>query len=779
MSGAASSETVAMRVRGIVQGVGFRPTVWRMARAFGLHGDVRNDAEGVLIRLCGPPAGLDGFRRALESAPPPLARIVSVEISQLPGPLAEGFVIVESARGDARTQVAPDARTCEACATEIANPANRRFGYALTNCTHCGPRLSILRGIPYDRVRTTMAPFPMCDACLAEYRDPEDRRFHAEPIACPACGPVATCVALDGAPGVGDIGFAAAILRRGGIIAIKGMGGYQLACDATNAASVSRLRVGKRCEGKPFALMAKSLDVIRNYCSLSADEEHALASSAGPIVLLRERSPKRLPEAIAPGLATLGFMLPTTPLHALLLKDFDCPVVMTSGNISNEPQIIDDAEACDRLAHVASHAVLHGRAIANRIDDSVVRFMAGRPRLLRRARGCAPASIMLPEGFAHAPAILAMGGEVKATFCLLRDGEAILSQHQGDLEHPSAYEDFQKNLGLYAALFDHAPLVVAADAHPEYLSAKLARSMPARLIEVQHHHAHIAACLCENLYPLDGAPVLGIALDGLGWGADGTFWGGEFLLANYRGFDRLATFRPVAMPGGAQAVREPWRNLYAQIATAMGWPVFHASFPRLAVAELLRTKPLATLDAMIARGLNAPLASSCGRLFDAVAAALGLCADRQAYEGEAASLLEALAACSAPDNGIYPFVLADAGGMQILEPAVMWQALFADLAAETPAGIVAARFHRGLTRAIATMAEALAKRARIRTIALSGGCFQNRLLFEGVLQRLQCAGFEVLTHSLVPANDGGISLGQAAIAAGRLIAEDERIAPCA
>ncbi len=782
---AALQRTVEIRVRGRVQGVGFRPTVWRMARKLGLDGDVRNDAHGVLIRLSGRPADLNAFQALLKREPPPLARIESVEVANLPGALPEGFSIVESVGGGAHTQVSPDARICAACEAEIADPANRRFGYALTNCTHCGPRLSIIRSIPYDRARTTMAPFPLCEACLADYRNPADRRFHAEPVACPVCGPRVRCLPLgNSAPEVAgdDIAFAAGRLAQGDIVAIKGLGGYQLACDATDANAVARLRAGKRRDGKPFALMARDLAVVRAYAVLSPQEAAELASPRAPIVLLPARTSPALPDAIAPGLRTLGFMLPTSPLHVLLLRRFDRPLVMTSGNLSDAPQIIDDDEARQGLAGIAAWILTHDRAIANRIDDSVVRFMDKEARVLRRARGYAPAPIALPEGFEAAPEILAMGGELKATFCLVKDGQAIVSQHQGDLENPTTLDDYQKNLDLYRSLFDHKPTVIAADAHPEYLSAKLARAMAEPLIEVQHHHAHIAACLCENGVPLDAAPVLGVALDGIGWGEDATFWGGEFLLADYLGFRRLAALQPVAMAGGEQAIREPWRNLYAHIRAGMGWEAFAAAFGGLEAAALLETKPRATLDSMIAADINAPLASSCGRLFDAVAAALGLCAGRQAYEGDAAGRLEALAeGASAEVQGRYPFTLCapDSNGLRILDPAPMWASLFEDCAAGAAASTVALRFHRGLAEAIAAASQALAADHGFTAVALSGGCIQNRLLFEETARRLRLAGFTVLAHRRVPANDGGLSLGQAAVAAARLIHARKETKPCA
>jgi hydrogenase maturation protein HypF len=686
----------------------------------------------------------------------------------------------------AHTQVAPDAVICPACAIELRDPCQRRYRYPFTNCTHCGPRLSIVNAIPYDRATTTMAGFALCAACRAEYGNPDDRRFHAEPIACPSCGPAAVLVALAGAP-VGathgdDIEVASGLIRGGAIVAIKGLGGYHLACDATNATAVRRLRHRKRRNAKPFALMARDLAVVRRYCAVDAGEERELTGVGGPIVLLRAAGPEQLPDAVAPGLDTLGFMLPTTPLHLLLLQDIESPLVMTSGNLSDEPPIIDDAETRRRLGGIAGYALMHNRDIANRVDDSVVRLMDSAPRVLRRARGFAPGSVRLPSGFEAAPELLAMGAELKATFCLVKDGQAILSQHQGDLEHETVFDDYRKSLGLYRRLFDHAPAALAIDRHPEYLSAKLGRSeaeahgLP--LIEVQHHHAHVAACLAENGHPLEAPAVLGIVLDGLGLGDDGTLWGGEFLLADYRGYQRLARLKPVAMPGGAQAVREPWRNLYAHLAAAIGWHASGAHYSGLDLHTYLSGKPCRALAAMITSRLNAPLASSCGRLFDAVAAALDVCRERQAYEGEAAARLETLAAAAAADERAdlaYTLGISapTEGGLRELDPAPMWRALLFDLADGVAVPTMARRFHRGLALTLVAAAERLAQREcgfpRFDTVALSGGCFQNRLLFESVAAWLREAGFRVLTHREVPTNDGGLSLGQAAIGAATLL----------
>jgi hydrogenase maturation protein HypF len=787
------AQFVAMeiRVRGRVQGVGFRPTVWRIAHELRLSGEVLNDAQGVLVRVGGSESAVAAFVERMEREQPPLGRIDRIETQAFYGDLPDQFRIAESIDGAAHTQVAPDAAICAACATEIIDPFERRFRYPFANCTHCGPRLTIVKGIPYDRARTTMAPFVKCAACAAEYRDAADRRFHAEAIACHACGPKASLIRFDGRVASFDqhsmldsVDAIGNLIQKGEIVAIKGLGGYHLACDATKEDVVARLRQLKRRDAKPFALMARDLDIIRDYCAVDGEEERLLASSSAPIVLLAAQGQKRLPEAIAPGLATLGFMLPTTPLHLLVLQRMNRPVVMTSGNLSDEPQVIDEAAAQARLAGIATHALIHDRAIANRMDDSVARVMAGRARIFRRARGFAPAPLSLPRGFEAAPELLAMGGELKATFCLVKDGEAILSQHQGDLEDVATFDDYRKNLALYAELFGHAPVALVADRHPEYLSSKLARerarSDAVPVIEVQHHHAHVAACLAENNYPIDAPPALGIVLDGLGWGDDGTLWGGEFLLADYRRFERLGTIKPVAMPGGAQAAREPWRNLYAHLMAEMGWAEFAMNFVELEVYDDLSARPRAMLDAMIGRRVNTPMASSCGRLFDAVAAVLNICRERQAYEGEAAARLEAIVdqdVLRNEDEALgYPLSIPNLRGsaMPYVEPLAMWQAILGDLILKTPAPVMAARFHKGLAKVIVAMAIKLARRddedgPRFTTVALSGGCFQNRILLEEVLRRLEKERFAVLSHAQVPANDGGLAFGQAAIGAAHLI----------
>ena len=774
-------KTVEIRIRGTVQGVGFRPAVWHLARENDLVGHVFNDSQGVFIRTTGEQKQIDHFLHCLEANPPPLSYIETVEIHPLDKPVNfQGFEITDSIGGETRTNVTADAATCRACWEEMLDPRERRYLYPFTNCTHCGPRISIVTGVPYDRKHTTMAAFAMCSTCAAEYRDPTDRRFHAQPIACPACGPQLWLESLNDMPTNDDMSVtpldaAVRLLKNGKILAIRGLGGFHLACDAANEDAVNRLRARKQRFGKPFALMARDTAVIQRFASISPLETTLLQSPAAPIVLLRADGPQHLPVNVAPGLATLGFMLPYTPLHRLILEAFDVPLVMTSGNVAHEPQVTDNETALTKLGEIADSVLCHDREIASRIDDSVVRIMSGRVRTLRRARGFAPKPITLPKSFAAAPEILAFGGEVKSTFCLLKDGAAILSPHQGDLENPATFDDYQKTMELYTALYDSSARVFAADAHPEYLSSKLARQRVAGdgvLHEVQHHHAHIASALAENHRELDAPPVLGVVLDGLGYGADATIWGGEFLRADYHGFTRLAAFKPVAMIGGAQAIHEPWRNTYAHLVAAFGWEGFLRDFGGLELARYLMAKPRATIERMLTNRMNVPLASSCGRLFDAVAAAAGHCRDKVLFEGQAAMALEDLvddaARAAANARGLYRFArtLSD-GGLEFLEPRPMWRALLEDLQAEIPVPVISARFHLGLAAAVADMAVQHATESKLDTIVLTGGCFQNKLLFEACVSRIENSGLICLTQSQVPMNDGGLALGQAAIAAAR------------
>ncbi|MES2335670.1 MAG: carbamoyltransferase HypF [Pseudomonadota bacterium] len=777
-----------LTVRGQVQGVGFRPTVWRLAREMGLAGDVKNTSEGVVIRLWGE--GLDSFPGRLRAALPALARIEELRVEPLEDAPPAGFAIVASeAAGTMRGSVTPDAATCPDCLAEIRDPFQHRYRYPFTNCTNCGPRFSIVHGAPYDRARTTMAPFDLCEICAGEYADPADRRFHAQPVACGRCGPQIWIEKLG--PGavnheafsmLDDIDATGGMILNGHIVAIRGLGGVHLACDATNAATITELRRRKGRKGKAFALMARDLGVVREFCEVSEAEAEALSGPEAPIVLLKSL-PNALPDAIAPGLDRLGVMLPYTPFYHLILRRIGRPVVMTSGNPSGQPQCTGNQETRDRLPAIADFACLHDREIANRIDDSVVRVDLGRMRVLRRARGFAPAGLPLPPGFSRAAQVLAMGGELKNTFCLVKNGQAILSQHMGDLEDAATHADAARNLSLYTRLFDHAPGVIAVDRHPQYLSTQAGRALAGDrpVIAVQHHHAHIAACLAENGRPLEAPPVLGIALDGSGFGDDGTLWGGEFLVCDYRGYARVGSCKPVALPGGAAAIREPWRNAYAHLMAEMGWAEFAMNFDGLEIFRKLSAVPRATLDAMIAGGTHAPVSTSCGRLFDAAAAIAGLAWDRQDYEGEAAMRFEAVIdadAMNEPEDLAYPFSIPLTGGkgMPYIEPLAVWRAMLGDLILATPIGVIAARFHRGLAQAVVRMAERITEDTAIDTVALSGGVFQNATLFALVHRGLEARGLTVLSHARTPANDGGLALGQAVVA---LAVSQTEEAPCA
>ncbi|WP_417451427.1 carbamoyltransferase HypF [Kordiimonas sp.] len=797
-------ENQEIRVKGTVQGVGFRPTVFRLAHECQINGEVFNDAEGVVINLAGSSAQIEAFVAKLRLNAPPLSKIDGIECRPTDkGRHYSDFRITESSKGQTSTEVTADAATCSACADEVMNPSERRYLYPFTNCTHCGPRLSIIQDIPYDRAGTTMRAFPMCKACASEYENPLDRRFHAQPVACHECGPrifiPGECEGPTGpAKAAAMRAHTEAVLVRtvralhaGDIVAIKGIGGFHLCCDASNHEAVRNLRRRKQRYAKPFALMCHERERISAYCQLGSEEWKVLSSPAAPIVLLDiRRDPINMPilsPDIAPGSNLLGFMLPYTPLHALLCQRFGGPLVMTSGNVSGEPQIIDNEEALLRLGHIADMFVCHDRDIANRIDDSVVRYMAGKPRVMRRARGYAPRSIQLPGGFDKAPPILAYGAELKATFCMLRKGSALVSQHQGDLEDLRTCEDYEKNLSLYQELFEFTPTQLATDMHPDYLSSKRGQcdadqgQLP--LHQIQHHHAHIASAMAEGGLSIDHPPVLGIALDGLGFGADNTLWGGEVLLATYEGFERLASLKPVPMPGGAMAARQPWRNALAHVLAAMSYGDFVDRFGEIPLATVFADKPIGTVMAMMARGLNCPPASSAGRLFDAVAAAVGVYPDLIQFEGQAAIELEMLADVDAviwgTVTGAYQFTVRQkdlaADGLPGLEvdAATIWLPLLEDIRTGVSAATIATRFHAGLVAALVTTVERLRADHTFGDVILSGGCLQNRILFEALNLQLSNRQFRCISHAEVPANDGGIALGQAVIAAAR-IAKDTK-----
>ena len=788
-----------IRVKGIVQGVGFRPTVYRLAKACGLKGNVCNDGEGVLIRVSGKSEAIAEFVNKLQEECPPLAKIASIVRYPYFGSFDRtNFVISPSLNSAVHTWISPDAATCLLCQAETLNPLSRWYRYPFTNCTHCGPRLSIISAVPYDRSNTSMANFSMCSDCAKEYENVENRRFHAQPIACDVCGPRAWVESFNiqnisdfMVSTLDDVDVVCTRLKNGCIVAIKGIGGIHLAVDATQESVVQKLRNRKQRRDKPLALMARDMAMIEEYCTPNAEERELLISSAAPIVLMAVTGKKQVAPSVAPGQSVLGFMLPYTPLHLLIMQQMNGPIVLTSGNIADEPQCIDNEEAREKLKGIADYFLLHNRDIVNRVDDSVMQVVGNRPQVLRRARGIAPAPINLPAGFEKIPQILAMGGELKNTFCLLRDGKAILSQHLGDLENAAAFDGYRDALNLYLSLFEHKPEMIAVDLHPEYLSTKfgkeLAETNNLKLYGVQHHHAHIAACMAENGIAIDAPPVLGIALDGLGYGEDGALWGGEFLLADYRGFKRLGMFKSVAMIGGKQAIYQPWRNTYSHLMAAFDWDVLKRDYGDLELMAFLDQKPRQILNQMLEKGINSPLASSCGRLFDAVAAAIGICREESSYEGQPAIEMAAIVDMNILNNDEeivgYPLAIGMVDNQQelgirevksnvpkfYLEPRPMWESLLADLQKNIPKSVIAAKFHKGLGTAIANLVFQLRCENVVDCVVLTGGVFQNRILLERVSNCLQSAGMRVITHSLVPPNDGGISLGQAVITAAQIL----------
>ncbi|MBL6986932.1 MAG: carbamoyltransferase HypF [Methylobacter sp.] len=761
----------AIRVRGIVQGVGFRPTIWRLANRHRLSGEIWNDGQGVMIHAYGSDEDLETFIRQIPLHKPPLARIDSLEVQALKAqPHSDEFHIVASRSNGMETPITADAATCLDCLTDIADPGNRRYRYPFTNCTHCGPRLSIIRQVPYDRCHTSMAEFSMCPQCRQEYNDPADRRFHAQANCCPDCGPK---VWLENPQGqhpncIDPVKHAAKLIRQGYIVAIKGLGGFHLACNALDAAVVARLRERKRRYAKPFALMAKDVDMIARYAILDEQETRALHDKAAPIVLLKAQG-----ESLAPGVAPdddkLGFMLPYTPLHTLLLQDLDSPIVLTSGNISDEPQCTDNDEAREKLEGIADYWLLHDRIIVNRLDDSVMRMMAGRMRLLRRARGYSPEALALPPGFGQADNVLAMGSELKNSFCLLKNGQAIVGQHIGDLENAAVQCDYRNAVDLYQQLYDFNPQFIAVDNHSGYLSTQYGQMLAedATLIPVQHHHAHLAACLAEHGIALDAPPILAAIFDGLGMGDNGGFWGGEFLLGDYKGCTRLGHFQAIALPGGTQAMREPWRNAYAQLSHYFDWQTLQQDYADLDIIKLLASKPLPTLAMIIAKNLNSPPSSSCGRWFDAFAAALGLHAEQVQYEGQAAIALEILATPLFAVEQPYPqaWTITRIEDLSVLSWQGLWFTVLTDLKLGVDKARIAARIHHSLIDATVRLLIDLSQQTGTGSMALSGGVFQNRLLLEGVTEQLQRHGKTVLSPECYPMNDGGLALGQAMIAA--------------
>lgn len=760
-----------IEITGVVQGVGFRPFVYNLALHHGLRGWVRNTSVGIEIEASGPANALRCFVLELVSQAPPRAHIERVMVTDVAPDGHERFEILPSrVMPDAYQLVSPDIATCPDCLHELFDPQDRRYGYPFINCTNCGPRFTVIEDIPYDRPLTTMRRFHMCPDCQAEYDDPTNRRFHAQPNACPVCGPHLVLVRAPDSPAGGPVPLAtsdhdaicqaARLLEGGAVVAIKGLGGFQLACDATNQAAVALLRERKHRPHKPFAVMLPSTEDLPRYVRVSAEELSLLTSPGSPIVLLPWQEDTNTAPGVAPNNRYLGVMLPYTPLHHLLLREVKRPLVMTSGNLSEEPIAQDNEEALVRLRPLADAFLLHNRGISSRYDDSVWFVpLPGQPQPVRRARGYAPMPIRLPFSTER---ILACGAELKNTFCLTRDEHAFVSQHIGDMENLETLEHFQNTVALYERLFRTRPTALACDLHPDYLATRYAqdraRADDLPLIMVQHHHAHIASCLADNAWPATNAPVLGVAMDGTGYGRDGQVWGGEFLIADYASCERFGHLQYYPLPGGDAAIHRPGRIALAYLLHGLG------RIPDLPFVASMPQSEIATVHRMIERRINTPWTSSCGRLFDAVSALLGLCCEAS-YEGQAAMELEAVAGeIRSDEDSAYHIEIIPRDGAHVVLLDALLGAVTRDIQAQRPVAAVSAAFHNSVACMIVSMAQLARQERGVGVLALSGGCFQNRQLLRLTVNGLDMAGFTVLTHHQVPCNDGGLSLGQAMVA---------------
>lgn len=747
-------------VRGAVQGVGFRPFIYRLARELALTGWVNNSSQGVVIEVEGRPHVLDAFVHRLQRENPPLSFIKDLETSSLPAAGSAEFLIRASDTNGAKTAVVlPDLATCADCLAEILDPGNRRYEYPFTNCTNCGPRYSIIETLPYDRPNTAMKAFTMCVDCFSEYNDPLDRRFHAQPNACPACGPTLEYWDRSGSVLAADrdsLAAAAGAIRGGRIVALKGLGGFHLLVDAANNKAVSELRKRKHREEKPLALMVPSLEWVETFCEISSFERRLIESRERPIVILKTKGSQQISSAVAPGNPYLGCMLPYTPLHHLLMNELRFPVVATSGNLSDEPICTDEYDALTRLRGVADFFLVHNRPIVRHVDDSILRVMAGREMVLRRARGFAPLPIRRTRSGSK---ILAVGAHLKNTIAASVSDQTFISQHIGDLETPQAVAAFDDVIGSLGGLYDIVPELVACDKHPDYTSTRFAKRANLPLVAVQHHYAHVLSCMAENaLEP----PVLGIAWDGTGYGDDGTTWGGEFLRINAEGFDRVAHFRTFPLPAGDRAIREPRRVALGLLYSVFGEGVFGPS--ELEPIGAFDRSELDLLKEMLVRRINSPLTSSVGRLFDAVASIIGL-RHFAGFEGQAAMELEFAIGEFRTDEH-YEFGLqAESGGSLIVDWAPCITEIITDVRSAAPRGLISARFHNMLAEIIVAVSNRIGESA----VALSGGCFQNKYLLERTVRRLGDEGLSAYWHRQVPTNDGGISLGQT-LAADRIIA---------
>ena len=756
-------QRAAISVRGVVQGVGFRPFVYRLAAAHHLSGWVRNTSGKVEIEVEGSKIAIRDFLEKLPKQAPPMSRIEDIRTTYLSPQGYTDFRIQKSVSQANQYQlVSPDIATCAECREEIFDPANRRFHYAFTNCTNCGPRFTIIDDIPYDRPNTTMWDFKMCSRCQQEYDDPLNRRFHAQPNACPECGPQLALTDSNGKPVkcADVIRKATGLLQDGKILAVRGLGGFQLACDATHPAAVNLLRARKNRPAKPFAVMAATIEDIILHCRVSRTEAELLSSPQAPIVLLRWNSKfSDIASIVAPDSKYLGMMLPYTPLHHLLLREAGRPLVMTSANLSEEPIAKDNDEAFLRLRDIADYFLIHNRGIYARYDDSVFMVAENKPVALRRARGYAPYPIHLPF---QSKQILACGAELKNTFCLTRDDHAFVSQHIGDMENEETLEHFEHTVELYKKLFRIEPEIVACDLHPEYLPGKYAARIAAEqglpLVPVQHHHAHIVSCMAENGVE---TPTIGVAFDGVGYGTDGAIWGGEFLVADWHGFRRAGHFEYVPMPGGAAAINKPYRMALGYLYSLLGADFSLDGLP----LEKINPVETAIIKQQIRQRINCPLTSSAGRLFDAVAALAGL-RHEVSYEAEAAVALEMRAPDRFTRTGIktYPYSFEEQNGVTVVKLGELFAGVVDDVRNKLPVSAISLKLHQTVAQITVAMCRKISQQTGIKLVALSGGVFQNRLLLKLTSDGLQQSGFQVLTHHLVPCNDGGLSLGQAVVA---------------
>jgi len=763
------AQRLRMVIRGAVQGVGFRPFVYRLATELGLPGWVSNTSAGVFLEVEGPPESVQKFRLRVEKEKPAIAFIQSLESSLLDPAGFESFEIRQSSGGEKTVLVLPDVATCPQCLAEILDQHDRRYRYPFTNCTNCGPRFTIIESLPYDRPSTTMAKFKMCPECEREYKDPTNRRFHAQPNACPECGPQLEYWNADGAReserNQALIQTANAI-RAGKIVAVKGLGGFHLMVDARNDEAVRTLRERKRREEKPFALMYPSVYTVRGDCALSELEESLLRSPEAPIALLKRKTAQRsgLSPAIAPRNPYLGVMLPYTPLHQLLMQDLGFPVVATSGNLSDEPICTDEREAVERLKGIADCYLVHDRPIVRHVDDSIVRVMAGRELVMRRARGFAPLPVFVKEAL---PPVLAVGAHQKNTIAASVGQQVFVSQHIGDLATQEAFGAFERVIESFKNLYEFEPQSIACDMHSNYLSSEYARRSGLPLIEVQHHYAHVLACMAENEVV---APVLGISWDGSGFGPDGTVWGGEFLWVDESGYQRAAHLRTFALPGSEKAVKEPRRSAIGMLHELYGEEFVKKN--DFTPVQAFTASELKTLASMLKSGLNSPRTSSAGRLFDAVASLLDV---RQTvrFEGQAAMELEALATAADGDDD-YPVKTFEQDGATVLDWGPMVVGIRQDLRRGESRAMIARKFHNTLVTMMVKVADAtFADDEGERRIVLTGGCFQNQLLTEMAIRRLSDAGYRVYWHQRIAPNDGGIAVGQIMAAARQLRASEK------